>query len=399
MIPNRVARLFLVFVLFFLLSPCTLREVRAVDTTIEVEPQRSSAQVGETFNITIKVVDVQNLYGVGIFLKWNSSVLKATNSYVRFGVEDYPDGVLHKPIIPLADKINQTAGIYSVAAISLAPAGSFNGTGTVAILTFNVTAIGTSDLKTDSEQTELAGLVNGHATVIEYTAVNSFFSSSTIIEVQPENISAQVGETFNVSIKIVRVEDLYGVDVRLQWNPSILNAISGHDMLGAEDYPDGILQKEILRVKDNVINQTAGTYWIAAASIPPAASFNGSGTVAVITFSVVKDGNSALSIDLNQTVLATPVISGQSTSIKYTVFNSFFSSEPQQTGAFDWSSILIPSAIALIILILAIALIYAMRRRKRGRYVSSNKSKKLIRMQVALAMRSSTVWNNAFEFL
>lgn len=396
MIPNSVARPFLVLILFFLLSPCILREVRAVDTAIEVEPQQSSAQTGETFNITIKVVNVQNLYGVGIFLKWNSSVLKATKSYVRFGVEDYPDGILHKPIMPLADKINQTAGIYSVAVASLVQAGSFNGTGTVAILTFNVTAVGASELKIDSEQTELAGLVNGQATLIEYTAVNSLFSSSTIIEVQPENISSQVGGTFNVSIKIVRVQGLYGIDVRLRWNPSILNAISGQDMLGVEDYPDGILHKEIFRVKDNVINQTAGTYWIAAASIPPAASFNGSGTVAVITFSVVKDGNSTLSIDLNQTVLATPVISGQSTSIKYTAFDSFFSSEPQQTGAFDWSSILIPLAIALTILILAIALIYAMRRRKLGRYVGSSKSRKLIRMQGAVAMRSSTAWNNAF---
>lgn len=386
MIPNRVGRLLLVFTLFLLLSPCLVRNVRAADTTIEVEPQEVQAHIGEEFNITIRVVDIQNLYGVGIFLQWNSSILSATKSYVRFGVEDYPDGILHKPILPVADKINQTTGEYSVAAASFTPAGSFNGTGTVAILTFNVTGMGSSELKIDIEQTELAGIVNGDATLIEYTAVNSLFSSITTIEVQPENISAEVAETFNVSIKILGVQDLYSIGIRLQWNALILNAISAHDTLGVEDYPDGILHKSISRVKDNVINQTQGTYWIAAASIPPAASFNGSGTVAVITFSVIKEGNSTLSIDLSQTMLATPMISGQSTSIEYATVNGFFRAKAQQTnGGFDWNSIIIPATVTVVILIIAIILVYAVTRRKPKGHSGSGKPKKLTHMTVLAA--------------
>ena len=52
-----------------------------------------------------------------------------------------------------------------------------------------------------------------------------------------------------------------------------------------DDYPDGVLYKPILPIKDEV-NTTAGTYWIAKASMWPAPSFNGSGTVFTMTFRV-----------------------------------------------------------------------------------------------------------------
>jgi len=52
-----------------------------------------------------------------------------------------------------------------------------------------------------------------------------------------------------------------------------------------DDYPDGILWKPIMPIKDDV-NTTAGTYWIAIASMWPAPSFNGSGTAFTMTFRV-----------------------------------------------------------------------------------------------------------------
>ena len=52
-----------------------------------------------------------------------------------------------------------------------------------------------------------------------------------------------------------------------------------------DDYPDGVLWKPILPFKDEV-NTTAGTYWIAIASMWPAPTFNGSGTAFTMTFRV-----------------------------------------------------------------------------------------------------------------
>ena len=52
-----------------------------------------------------------------------------------------------------------------------------------------------------------------------------------------------------------------------------------------DTYPDGVLWNPVISVM-NEVNTTAGTYWIAYTSRWPAPTFNGSGTVFNMTFSV-----------------------------------------------------------------------------------------------------------------
>jgi hypothetical protein len=52
--------------------------------------------------------------------------------------DTYTDGVLWNPILPLANKVNTTEGTYWIAYSSLAPAPTFNGSGTVFTMTFEV---------------------------------------------------------------------------------------------------------------------------------------------------------------------------------------------------------------------------------------------------------------------
>jgi len=121
--------------------------------------------------------------------------------------------------------------------------------------------------------------------------------TETIVKVEPQECFAKINQTFNINITILNVENLYGLDISLSWNPSILKIINVSYYLGVEDYPFGVLHKnEELIVYKNETDQEAGIFRLAASSVYPAPSFNGSGTVATINFQVIGFGNSDLTL-------------------------------------------------------------------------------------------------------
>jgi len=118
---------------------------QASETTVSVEPIESSANVGEKFAVNFTIWSVQNLYGVGLTLKWNTSILGLEVFDVRFGESD---GVLFNPIY-IAENLT-VDGSYYLSATSTNPAPSFNGNGNIAKLTFRVLVLGETkiDLQT-----------------------------------------------------------------------------------------------------------------------------------------------------------------------------------------------------------------------------------------------------------
>jgi hypothetical protein len=109
-------------------------------TVVEVEPQASSASVGGNFTVNVTVVDVENLYGIEVDLSWNASILEPVGIDVRLG---WADGALYSPLY-MAENSTQE-GEYTLAAASTS-ATSFNGTGNLVIVTFEVKSSGTSNL-------------------------------------------------------------------------------------------------------------------------------------------------------------------------------------------------------------------------------------------------------------
>ena len=116
------------------------------ETVVEVEPYMTSANVGEQITINITVVDVQNLYGVEVALYWNSSILETMNINIRLGETD---GILYGE--PLIVEDSTQKGKYVLAATSQTPAPSFNGSGSIVRITFNVTNRGDSKLDLETQ--------------------------------------------------------------------------------------------------------------------------------------------------------------------------------------------------------------------------------------------------------
>jgi hypothetical protein len=121
--------------------------------------------------------------------------------------------------------------------------------------------------------------------------------TDTVVRATASTTQPHVGDTLTVEITISNVQNLYGVNVAFNWNPSVLQLISNASLLGVESNPGGVLHTTStapLYVAEADASQATGGYDLVATSVAPAPAFSGSGTIATITFSVISTGSAGL---------------------------------------------------------------------------------------------------------
>jgi hypothetical protein len=169
------------------------------------------------------------------------------------------------------------------------------------------------------------------------------------VSVYPDNETCSVNETFTVSVIVcnltnaqvpdpykptamISLGNLYGFDVQLTWDPSIIHCVNHTVAVPFENYSapippspySGVLHSPIIPVVDAVNESgivsasTPDVYaFFAYASMAPASAFNGNGTIATMTFKVLKEGESPLQIvsatlaDVNATTIGYSEYSGR----------------------------------------------------------------------------------------
>ncbi|MCK4477706.1 hypothetical protein KAU88_04170 [Candidatus Bathyarchaeota archaeon] len=164
------------------------------------------------------------------------------------------------------------------------------------------------------------------------TADTVLVTDMPVVYIDPQNANVEPGENFTISVKIFNLNDtiyesnvewvpgqplpspgslhdytlgnLYGLDIQLSWDPTILDYASHTVKVpNSTSNPDGILYEPILDVMDYV-DSSAGTYWLAKSSQSPALAFNcqdANATVFTMTFNVTRHGKCTLdltSVDL-----------------------------------------------------------------------------------------------------
>jgi hypothetical protein len=136
--------------------------------------------------------------------------------------------------------------------------------------------------------------------LLSFSLIQRAFSQSsnnTTVAVDPQATNALLGETITVNITISNVQNLYGVDVTLFWDPFVLTIQNVNLRLGVESHTDGILHETAsaeIFVQNNTIDQENGEYHLVATSVAPAPSFSGSGNIATLSFNVTHVGHSDL---------------------------------------------------------------------------------------------------------
>jgi len=116
-----------------------LATVRFVPSLIVVET------VGQEFTVACVVEEAYNLTALDIEISWNLTCLAYVKHSATIPNEDFPEpqtvspygGILHGPILWLANSANVSTGTYNVACLTL-KGPSFNGSGTVFLITFEV---------------------------------------------------------------------------------------------------------------------------------------------------------------------------------------------------------------------------------------------------------------------
>jgi hypothetical protein len=150
-------------------------------------------------------------------------------------------------------------------------------------------------------QSVMFTLIFGLLVLFPIQAVSSQASGSTTVSVVPFSGTPLLGEVFTVNITISNVQNLYGLDVTLRWNASVLQVLSVNSRLGVESHPDGVLHKispnAEIEVAEDSLFQSAGEYHVVATSVNPAPAFSGSGNVAIVTFNVTSLGYSGLDVE------------------------------------------------------------------------------------------------------
>jgi len=121
-------------------------------------------------------------------------------------------------------------------------------------------------------------------------------NADTVLNISPPSPTVAPGSTFTVDVDITGVTDLYGYQFDLSFNPSVLAAVSSSE---GSFLSSGGATFFIPGTNDNVggtVSATANTLLTAISGV------NGSGTLAIFTFTALKAGTSAISIQ-NETLL------------------------------------------------------------------------------------------------
>ena len=149
-------------------------------------------------------------------------------------------------------------------------------------------------------------------------------TQGTTIKVNPYASTAQIGELIAVNITLTDVENLYGVEVSLHWDASILHVVSVDVRLGLESHSDGVLHEPVFVAKNETI-QEEGKYFLAGTSTAPAPPFNGNGNIVRITFNVTNVGDSRLDLETKLSDWPPPDREPRiSWPIEHTINNGFF---------------------------------------------------------------------------
>jgi len=282
----------------------TLTPTRAQTTTVvyidppEVDNLFSPAQ----FTISVKVANVTNLYGLDFQLGWDPTIITHVSHVKKIpkdGSPAYPDGIMYKPTINVIDQVDENAGMpgsepgtmYWLSEASMLPAKSFNGSGTIVEMTFQVVGLGTSPLKIIA-----CTLADKDGNPISYTAKSGKFVNYVVPPPPPANIfvnpssiinsSLTPSSNFNISVDVKRIQDLYSYDFALAYNATLLEVAQ---VIGNPAFPAP------------TITQGTGDVRITSSLVSPTPPISGNFSLASIKFHVLAVGETVL--DLHDVVL------------------------------------------------------------------------------------------------
>jgi len=305
MLKKKAPSISLTLIVFLIIASTVISHnitpAKASDTPLVYidPPEILGLAVSSEFTIKVKVANVTNLYGFDTQLKWDKTILGYVSYTVKVPVETYSDGILHKPVMQLAEVVDENDTIpgaepgtmawfgYS----SKAPAGSFTGSGIIVEITFHVKGVGKCWIEIVS-----SALSNADGYPIVHNIKNAYFSnppapSKVNIRISPQNIidsSKSPCHNISIDVKVFKVIELYTFEFWIDYNTTILDVNS-------------VTTYEPFTLTDIEIFEDQGKIRINATVGPNPSGNTGDLTLATVEFHVTAIGETTL--DLNTVFL------------------------------------------------------------------------------------------------
>jgi len=264
-------------------------DLRFIPETIVLGSPAGESVVGQEFTVAVVIENIENLYGLDVKISWDTTYLAYVTHTVTIPVESYPDpippspypGTLHSPTIQVKDEVGYD--YYWCSFASMAPAPSFNGSGTIFTMTFqlinqpwdyeiapsqylNLTIQYTYVKFVDKSAIEIP--LTPHDGTVQIYARKFEYPPLPLLKVTPETIEGNGTENeFAVDVWLMGEGgadldpfwDPGGFDIVLNFNTTLLEAVS------VTVDPDGwfasFWPNPTITVKQE-INNTAGTVWV-----------------------------------------------------------------------------------------------------------------------------------------
>lgn len=104
-----------------------------------------------------------------------------------------------------------------------------------------------------------------------------------LIHLVPDPVLVGAGQNDAVEVRVENVQDLYGLDIRLRFDPSVVEVVDEDPATeGVQVRPGDLLHPDL--IVRNVADNAEGTIWFALTQLNPSEAVSGSGTAFVVTF-------------------------------------------------------------------------------------------------------------------
>lgn len=257
--------------------------------TVSITPTASTVAVNENINVSIFVSNAVDLFTYQVVLNYSSEMLSVMNIIEgnllkRSGA--YPTSW---------NPVNRTLGLVQVADTLLKGAQLVSGGGEAFKVTFRANKAGGSELLLQD-----VILMNNYGTPFNPVFTENATISTAAIKVTPSLIrpdasnDLSINKTFNINLTLTgEVSKLYKYDLNVTYGKDVLEATEA-SLLPLMGTPNTNL---------TLIDNENGVVSLSLECTPPAQSTNTTGTLATITFKVIRLGETNIQINETSTLV------------------------------------------------------------------------------------------------
>lgn len=289
---------------------------------VAVSPSSIQLPIGGTGVVSIRIENASNLHGLQLRLAFDPSKVHVVDADPsRPGIQVGLGTILSDSRWGIYQNVaDNGVGFVYVLAFLTEVGDRFDGSGSLLEVTFKGVTSGTSPLTlTDVVLTDPTGVnlgattSNGAIVVLNTTLTPTPTSTPTVprVVVSPSSgYIANVGMTTTVDIRVLGVTNLYGAEVHLTFDPTVVHVMN---IITGTCPPPGNPEPYVI----SSISNTAGTIVFAVTQTASGPSCNGDGTLCTITFQARQQGispvrfSSALLVDPYSRVIPSTTSDGE----------------------------------------------------------------------------------------